>query len=276
MIERRTMPFRYSLNSSTIKPTPILEKIRVAAAAGYGAIELWHADIDEHLQRGGSLDEIRQAVDDHGLAVPTTIMLKGWCESDGPEYDAGIAECRRRLEQAAAVGAPHAVAGPPHGPVDFDLAADRYRRLLEIGIEMGVRPAMEYLGFAQEVNSIADALRIMDGSGHPEATIVLDPFHDFRGGAGHEDIAKLTPERIAVCHFDDAPASPPASQQRDPDRVMPGEGVIDLKRFTQLLTQIGYDGWISLELFREDLWSQDPLAVARRGLEAMKRICEPG
>ena len=40
--------FRYSLNSSTIQPTPILDKIRIAAEAGYGAIELWHADIDAH------------------------------------------------------------------------------------------------------------------------------------------------------------------------------------------------------------------------------------
>ena len=268
--------FRYSLNSSTIQPTPILEKIRVAAEAGFGAIELWHADIDAHLSGGGTLAEIRGAVDDRGLAVPTTVMLKGWCEPDGPEDQAGMDECRRRMEHSVVVGAPHAIAGPPHGRVDYDFAADRYARLLEIGIEMGVRPAMEYLGFAQDVNSIADALRIMQRSGHPEATIVLDPFHDFRGGGGHEDIAKLTPAQIAVCHFDDAPASPPPHEQRDPDRVMPGEGVIDLQRFLSLLTQIGYDGWISLELFREDLWSEDPLDVARRGLSAMQRLCGEG
>ncbi|MEW4487919.1 sugar phosphate isomerase/epimerase [Thalassoglobus sp. JC818] len=267
--------FRYSLNSSTIKPTPILEKIRVASEAGYDGIELWHADIDLHLEAGGTLAEIRQAVDDHGLAVPTTVMLKGWCEPDGPADQEGIAECRRRMEQAVAVGAPHSVAGPPHFDVDFSLAAERYHRLLEIGLEMGVRPSMEYLGFAQEVNSIATALRIMNESKHPEATIVLDPFHDFRGGAGHDDIAQLRPEQIAVCHFDDAPASPPAGEQRDPDRVMPGEGVIDLKKFIALLRQIGYSGFISLELFREDLWAADPLSVAKSGLKAMKAICDP-
>jgi 2-keto-myo-inositol isomerase len=266
--------FRYSLNSSTIKPTPILEKIRIAAQAGYEGIELWHDDIDLHLQAGGTLEEIRHAVDDHGLTVPTTIMLKGWCEPDGPEHVAGIAECRRRLEQSAAVGALHAVAGPPHGAVDFELAGQRYGELLDLGLSLGVKPAMEYLGFAQQVNSIAAAMAIMSGSGHPQATIVLDPFHDFRGGGGCEDIARLAAAQIAVCHFDDAPASPPADQQRDPDRVMPGEGVINLQRFCELLIQIGYTGFVSLELFREDLWQQDPLAVARTGLEKMRRVCE--
>lgn len=266
--------FRYSLNSSTIKPTPILEKIHVAARAGYGAIELWHDDIDIHLARGGTLADIRKALEDTGLVVPTSVMLKGWCEPDGPEYEAGIEECKRRMGQSVAVGAVHAVAGPPHGVVDFELAGQRYGELLDLGLSMGVKPAMEYLGIAQQVNSIDAALTIMQNSGHAEATIVLDPFHDFRGGSGCEDIARLTASQVAVSHFDDAPAEPPWNEQRDPDRVMPGDGIIDLQRFCELLRQIGYDGWISLELFREDLWAQDPLQVARNGLEKMKAVCE--
>ncbi|MFV0445753.1 MAG: sugar phosphate isomerase/epimerase family protein [Planctomycetaceae bacterium] len=268
------MPFRYSLNSSTIRPTPILEKIRIAAVAGYGAIELWHDDIDKHVQSGGSVRDVRHAVDDHGLAVPTTIMLKGWCEPDGPTFEQGWEECRRRMEQAVAVGAVHCVTGPPHGPVDYGLAAQRYGALLDLGLSLGVRPAMEYLGFAQEVNSIEKAFRIMRESGHPEATIVLDPFHDFRGGAGSEAIVQLRAEQIAVCHFDDAPATPAAHEQRDPDRVMPGEGVIPLRRFLTQLKEIGYDRWVSLELFREDLWRRDPLEVAKLGLEKMRGVCE--
>ena len=266
--------FRYSLNSSTIKPTPILEKIEIAAATGYGAIELWHDDIDRFLATGGTINDLKNALDDHGLEVPTTIMLKGWCEPAGDALIQGMQECRRRMEQAAAVGARHTIAGPPHGHVDLELAGQRYAELLEIGLGFGVRPSVEYLGFAETVNTIDDALSIMNASQHPEATVILDPFHDFRGGGGHESISKLRPEQIAICHFDDAPASPPPSEQRDPDRVMPGEGVINLTRFVTLLREIGYEGWISLELFRGDLWAQDPRDVARRGLEAMKSLCE--
>ena len=166
------------------------------------------------------------------------------------------------------------VVGPPLGPVDYELAAQRYGELLDLGISLGVRPAMEYLGFAEEVNTIADALRIMEGSGHAEATIVLDPFHNHRGGGGHDDMARLTATQVAVSHFNDAPADPPAAEQSDPDRVLPGEGVVDLQRYCSLLRQIGYDGWVSLELFREDLWQRDPLEVARLGLEKMKAVCE--
>ena len=56
--------FQYCLNSSTIKPVPILEKIEIAAKAGYVGIELWHDDIDAHVASGGSVSDIRKAVDD--------------------------------------------------------------------------------------------------------------------------------------------------------------------------------------------------------------------
>ena len=70
--------FLYCLNSSTIKPTPILEKIAIAGEVGYSAIELWHDDIDAYLATGGQLADIQKALESQGLQVPTTIFLKGW------------------------------------------------------------------------------------------------------------------------------------------------------------------------------------------------------
>jgi sugar phosphate isomerase/epimerase len=41
-----------------------------------------------------------------------------------------------------------------------------------------------------------------------------------------------------------------------------------------LLKQIGYKGWLSLELFNEALWAQDAKQVAARGLETMRAVVE--
>ena len=79
---------------------------------------------------------------------------------------------------------------------------------------------------------------------------------------------------IAVFHFNDAPAFPPREQQHDKDRVMPGDGHLDLKRLLNHLRSIGYNRWLSLELFREDLWADDPRDVARVGLEKMQQVAE--
>lgn len=266
--------FRYCLNSSTIRPTPILEKIRIAGEVGFGAIELWHDDIDAHLATGGTLAEIRRALDDHGLAVPTTIYLKGWIDTTGDAHRRELDECRRRMHQSVAVGAEFIIAGPAQGHVDRALAGRNYHELLEIGLSIGVKPAMEFLGFVEEICRIEDAVEVMDRSGHPAATIVLDPFHCFRGGGSIETIAALPGRRIAISHFNDTPAAPPRLQQHDRDRVMPGDGHLDLKRYLALLEGTGYDRWLSLELFREDLWAADPREVARIGLEKMKAVVE--
>lgn len=266
--------FIYCLNASTIKTTPILEQIRVAAEAGYKAIELWHDDIDAHLKQGGSLSEIRSALSDRGLQVPTTIFLKGWWDTVGDVYARDMDEIQRRLEQAAELGAPHSIAGPPLGSVDFEVGAAQYARLLEVGRQFGVKPVMEFLGFAAEVNTIEAALEVMNSAENPDATLVLDPFHCFRGGGSIETIARLEPEQIAVSHFNDAPDFPPRHLQQDPDRVLPGEGIIDLKRYCALLKQIGYNRCLSLELFNRNLWAQDPAEVARTGLEKLRAVAE--
>ena len=266
--------FLYCLNSSTIKPTPILEKIAVAGETGYSAIELWHDDIDAFLQQGGRLADIRKTLEDHNLSVPSTIYVNGWFETTGEAHRQALDECKRRLSQAADLGAMHTIAAPPAGNADHELGAKNYRELLEIGIQMGVRPALEYLGFVDEFNSIADAVDVIEKSGHPQATIVHDPFHIFRGGGSIEDVGQLKADQIAVFHFNDAPASPHREQQHDPHRVMPGDGHLDLKRLVDLLRQVGYDRWLSLELFREDLWAQDPREVARIGLEKMRAVVE--
>ncbi len=266
--------FQYSLNSSTIKTTPILRKIEVAAAAGYAGIELWHDDIDAHVAAGGSVADVRQCVDDHGLKVPTTIHMKDWFQPAGQQHTAAMDIAKRKLEQAAAVGAPHTVSGPPHGPADRELGKRHYHELLELGAQFGVRPAFEYLGFIEDLKTIDDAIEIVNGSGHPAACMVLDPFHCYVGGGGVESIAKLTAQQVAVSHFNDAPADPPPHTQRDPDRVMPGDGVIDLKRYCDLLRQINYSGFVSLELFHPALWELDPLEVAKQGLDEMRAVAE--
>ncbi len=266
--------FLYSLNSSTIKPTPILEKIRIAGETGYAAIELWHDDIDAYLATGGTTADIRKAVEDQNLTVPTSIYVKGWFETTGAEHRKALDECKRRFAHAAEVGATYTISGPPMGKADHALGAKNYRELLEIGLSMGIKPALEYLGFVEEFNNIEAALDVLERADHPAGTIVHDPFHIFRGGGSIESIGKLKPEQIAIFHFNDAPVQPPRAQQSDADRVMPGDGHLDLKRILQLLRQIGYNRWLSLELFREDLWAKNPRDVAREGLEKMRAVAE--
>ncbi len=271
---QKSSTFRWALNASTIRPTPLLKKIEVASAVGYEGIELWHDEIEVYLGSGGSLKELRSALDGAGLCVPTTIYLGGWFDCSETEFPLVLESSRKRLEQAAEVGARHVIAGPAPGRADVRIGAKRYRLLLEEGLKRGVRPAMEFLGFVEQINTIEAAVEIIRIADHREATIVIDPFHIFRGGGSFASLSTLSPTEIAISHFNDTPSLPPRLQQHDRDRVMPGEGHLDLEGYVGLLKGIGYDGWLSLELFNEALWLKDPFEVARVGLEKMRRCAE--
>ncbi len=47
--------FTYCLNTSTIRPTPLLEKIRIAGKLGYQAIEPWNDEVSDYLGAGGTM-----------------------------------------------------------------------------------------------------------------------------------------------------------------------------------------------------------------------------
>ena len=52
----------------------------------------------------------------------------------------------------------------------------------------------------------------------------------------------------------------------------PDPAVIDREALTTILREIGFTGVLSLELFNPTYWKQDPLTVAKTGLEKMKRV----
>jgi 2-keto-myo-inositol isomerase len=266
--------FVYCLNTSTIRPTPLLDKIEVAGKAGYGAIEPWNDEITAFLEQGGQLAELRRAIAGAGLKVVSMIALHGWITSEGAEYERVLDDCRRRMAQAVELGSPYIVASPPREVVDLNRASDRFSELLEIGSQLGVIPSMEFLGFVNGIKNVASAWAIAEGTGDHRATVVADVFHMIRGGGSVDDLLTLRGDRLACFHINDLPAEPDPLTQKDEDRVMVGEGIADLPRVIANLRTIGYCGPLSLELFNARLWDQDPLEVVTRGLQRIRSLVE--
>jgi sugar phosphate isomerase/epimerase len=72
--------------------------------------------------------------------------------------------------------------------------------------------------------------------------------------------------------MNDYPASKPRKQQDDSDRVFPGDGSAPLNQILFDLRNMGGEKVLSLELFNRAYWDQDPLLVAKRGLDKMKSL----
>ena len=270
----------YCLNTSTIAPQSVPEKIRLAAEAGFGAIELWLRDVVAYARDSagnvdsGKVADVAKRVKDHGLFVPNVIAMFGWGNASAEELPAALEQCRRQMEMAVQLGSKYIVATPPIYEGDEALIAERYRELLRIGKQVGIRPTMEYLGFCRSIYRVDQAWKIVEAANDPAATLVLDSFHTYRGGSSIDDVERLPIERVAHFHIDDAPRYVQREQQKDPDRVMLGEGVIDLRREMNWLKCQGYRGAVSLELFNPTLWEQDPRRVLSVGIERMRGLIE--
>jgi 2-keto-myo-inositol isomerase len=264
------------LNTSTIRPRSLQEKIEAAARAGFDLVELWCEDVEAHLRAGGTVNQVRRWLRDAGLEVPSMIALTGWADADEATFARRLAgDLRDRLELAAALGCPRIVASPPMRPgADLATVGTRYAALLALGRRVGVRPAMEFLGFAPEVNRIPVCLEVMARANDPDACLVIDPFHIFRGGGRFEDVRLVPGHAIAICHVDDAPTDRPREDQHDRDRVLPGDGGLPLVDLVRSLRAVGYHGPLSLELFHEGLWAQDPVAVATEGRRRLERLLQ--
>ena len=113
-------------------------------------------------------------------------------------------------------------------------------------------------------------------SRHPKACILADVYHLYRGGSDFSGLALLRGQALGVFHLNDYPASPAREQITDAQRVYPGDGVAPLGNLFRTLVDIGYDGFLSLELFNRDYWKEDPFKVARTGLEKLKAAVSSG
>jgi sugar phosphate isomerase/epimerase len=270
--------YRYCLNTSTIQgeKIPLEKQVEIASTAGYDGIELWLRDVQLFLDAGGKLAELRKQLDDSGLTVESAIAFAAWIVDDEEARTKGLEQAARDMEVVAALGGKR-IAAPPAGAtqgpkLDLDRAGERYRALLELGRQQGVVPMLEVWGFSTNLSRLAEVLHVCAAADHPDACVLPDVYHLYKGGSNFSDLALLAGPKIPVFHINDYPSEPERSRIQDADRVYPGDGIAPLPQIFTTLQGNGFAGVLSLELFNRTYWEQDPLEVARTGLAKMKTL----
>jgi 2-keto-myo-inositol isomerase len=277
--QRGRSPWPLCLDTATIRPVPLEEKIRIAGAAGFDAIEPWEGEIHQHEAEGGDLGDLRRRIEDAGLTVPSVIGLWNAIPPTREAFDASLVDTRRRMRQAAAIGAEHiqTIPQPARPWREFDpfWAAARYRELLEIGLnEYGINPAMVFVQFLEGSRTMGQASQIAIDADHPNARIIPDVFHMHIGGSGFSGLRHVRGDFIAIFQINDAPAEPPKKGLRDEHRVFPGDGVLPLEQCLRDLREIGYARALSLELYNPGYWERDAEGVVREGREKLLGVIE--
>ncbi len=270
-------PWPLCLDTATIRPASLNEKVAIAATAGFDAIEVWTSELEEFEKSGGNLKDVGKEIRNLGLIVPNVIGLWDAIPATQEQWEASLPLQRNRMRMAQAIGAQHIQVVPlPRRPWrEFDprWAADRYRDLLEIGLkEFDITPAVVFVSFLEGARRMGQAAQIAIDADHPKARIIPDTFHMHIVGSGFRGLRHIRGDFIAVFSISDAPAEPGADKLRempikraDEYRLYPGDGTLPLVQCLKDLAAIGYTGAISLELYNPEYYKKDLVTVAETG-----------
>jgi sugar phosphate isomerase/epimerase len=272
--------FRLCLNTSTIRGQGLKleEEIELAGNIGYTGIEPWIDEIEKAVQRGVSLKELKKRLGDAGLKVESAIGFAQFIVDDEGARKKGLEDLKKDMDLVRELGGEF-IAAPPAGmqdanapKLDLVAAADRYRAALELGDKTGVTPMIEVWGFSKNLHLLGEATFVALESKHPKACILTDVYHLHKGGSDARSLRLLNGKALPVIHTNDYPGNKSRQELTDADRVYPGDGVAPLTDILHILAEIGFEGALSLELFNQEYYKQDAIAVARTGFQKMQAV----
>jgi sugar phosphate isomerase/epimerase len=271
-------PFRISLNTSTIRgqKLPLEQEIKIASRAGYQGIEPWVEEIEKYVAAGGSLHDLGARLRDAGLAMPSAIGFAEWIVDDDTQRAHGLEQMKRDMELVAQLGGTHIAAPCAGAPMQKNMdpvrIAERYGAIVDIGVACGVLPMIEVWGFSEPLKRLGQAVFAAVESGRDRACVLADVYHLYKGGSSLEGLALLRGATLPVLHINDYPANPPQATITDADRVYPGDGIAPIGRLFEILRRIGFEGFLSVELFNESYWKQDAAQVAKTAIDKVHEL----
>jgi 4-hydroxyphenylpyruvate dioxygenase len=259
------MPNRAALNLATLGPADLEQKLYAAASAGFAAVGLSQADIEEPGARG------RRELVLSDLAVAELEGVSDWMHASRTVRSLALLRAEQTFATAAEIGASVVLAWPSDEPVEALQAATYFGELCRAAEPFNVRVGLEFLGRSATIRDLRTAWRIVETAECANSGLVIDTFDFYRGGSTLQMIEEIPGEEILLVQVSDAPDLPPR-ELRDHNRLYPGTGVLEFEALLAAIRGKGYSDYFSLELRNEEYWKEDPGIVASEGFRAMRRL----
>jgi len=256
---------KLSLHSVILgEPLALADYVALASRCGYQGVDFGIGEIMS-LDQDDPDAATQQVFSGQGIAPAAWGMPVEWRGSD-EEFAAGLAQLPRQAEVAAAIGCPRCLTwvmdATKQQPEQLRaMIVPRFREIAQVLAEFGVRFGLEWCGphcLPDEPGSnpfiwrMDQMLELIDEIGEPNVGLLVDSFHWFNAQHTVADLEALAPEQVVHVHINDAPDRP-LYKQRDGEREVPGQGIIDLTGFVQALDKIGYSDYMAVEIFNEGL-----------------------
>jgi sugar phosphate isomerase/epimerase len=244
------------------------EKVRKAAALGYDGIELMVRD-----PAGLDWAHIKRTLDAAGLQTPQVVTGELFgadglrlVTPDEELYRRAVARTQAVIDLAGYLGAMVNI-GRLRGRLEglatanpWAEAVDRLGHLAAYAAQRGVRISLEPLNRYETdfILNVADGMRMLADLQCDNVGLMLDVFHMNIEEASIERSLQAAGDRCWHVHIADS------------NRHYPGAGHLDFDGVFAALAAMGYDGYVSAELFPlpdADTAAQETIAFVRRRLQ---------
>jgi len=275
---------KLAFSSNAFKANTLEQAIDAIAAAGYAGVEIMTDT--PHALPGEMPPRLVAAVGERlarlGLGISNlnafTLFADGdtyhptWIEPESALIDKRIAHTLAVIDLAAALGAP-CISLQPGGPMEDDARRDEYLALFRRGLER-VLPAAEAAGVTLAIEpepgllieSAAEYLDFVADFQHPALACNCDVGHLYCVDEDPPEAIAALGEHIAHVHLEDI------APTRVHQHLVPGTGGIDFPAVFAALASIGYDGFVTVELYP---YVSTAEAVAREAMAYLRDIIEP-
>jgi sugar phosphate isomerase/epimerase len=258
---------RLSINQYTLKNLTIPQLLEDCAAEQIHFVALWREKVAQ-----AGLGEVVRLLSDTGIKVSSLCRGGFFPASTLDQQSKNLDENYRAVDEAAAIAAEILVL-VCGGIVNHDIDRSRamvvegIARLLPYAVQAGIKLGIEPLHpmFAADrsvIVSLSQANGIVEFFQSNDLGVVIDVYHVWWDPAIYTEIARAS-GHIFGFHVNDWIVPVPDMLN---GRGMMGDGIIEIRRLREAVTQAGYRGPVEIEIFNEDLWrwpGRDLLRLAK-------------
>jgi sugar phosphate isomerase/epimerase len=249
------VPFR----DGPLSPLDVRERIQAVAEAGYTGFGLTWEDLVAARGRIG-LDGIASALREHGIITVQLERLTDWWATGGRRREADRARADL-FEACAVIGVDNIKVGADDegAPIEYGPFCEAFDALATDAARFDVKIGFENTPFSYRIRTTEEAIALVTEVANPNAGVVLDIWHAYRGGSSYRVIADTLPlEYVVGVELDDGDAEPVGTLLEDTfDHRRPcGEGVFDVVGFVQAVREIGWTG----------PWGVEDMSITSRSL----------
>jgi sugar phosphate isomerase/epimerase len=269
-----------AFSTNAFKQVSLEESLRQIAACGYAGAEIMadvphayppHMDARRRKAVADLCKELRLSITNLNAF---TLFAQGdtwhpsWIEPEPEQrqrrYEHTLA-CVRLARDLRAPG----ISLEPGGPLPagmgraeaMDLYRDGLRRMLpaaeECGVNLLVEPEPDLL-----IERPEEFEELAAGLAHPRLALNFDIGHFFCAGVDPAQAVRRLAHHIRHVHLEDIAAS------REHRHLVPGRGAIDLEDVLGALADVGYNGWVTVELYPYEAQARE---VAEEALKYLSK-----